>query len=380
MNSHFDSGNIEVHNLGNASGLELAIHKDPFSPTDQTAHFQWFNFRITGAKNRQLVLSITNAGKSSYPGGWVGYQARASYDLQSWFTVPTSYDAESGVLRICHTPKYDAVQYAYFAPYSLERHTQFVHRMQMRPDASLMMIGETLDGHDIDVVRVGEPGPGKKKVWIVARQHPGESMAEWFCEGLLERATSVGEAVARALREKAVLYVIPNINPDGTWRGHLRTNAAGVNLNRAWAQPTLTDSPEVLHARDAMDAIGVDLLLDVHGDEALPYVFLAGAEGTASWDQTRAQRQEALLAALQRACPDVQTKYGYPVTPRGRANMGILTNQASERYGCLAMTLEMPFKDNANSPDPQYAWSPERSAGLGAASLSAILQVLPLLQ
>lgn len=29
----------------------------------------------------------------------------------------------------------------------------------------------------------GEDGADKRKVWIVARQHPGESMAEWFMEG-----------------------------------------------------------------------------------------------------------------------------------------------------------------------------------------------------
>lgn len=29
----------------------------------------------------------------------------------------------------------------------------------------------------------GDAGKGKKRVWIIARQHPGESMAEWFVEG-----------------------------------------------------------------------------------------------------------------------------------------------------------------------------------------------------
>jgi len=29
------------------------------------------------------------------------------------------------------------------------------------------------------------------------------------------------------------------------------------------------------------------------------------------------------------------------------------------------MTLEMPFKDNADQPDPVHGWSPERSARLG---------------
>lgn len=35
------------------------------------------------------------------------------------------------------------------------------------------------------------------------------------------------------------------MNPDGSWRGHLRTNAAGANLNREWAKPSLETSPEV---------------------------------------------------------------------------------------------------------------------------------------
>jgi murein tripeptide amidase MpaA len=46
-------------------------------------------------------------------------------------------------------------------------------------------------------------------------------------------------------------------------------NASGANLNREWETPSLERSPEVYHVRNAMDATGpVDLMLDVHGDEA----------------------------------------------------------------------------------------------------------------
>ena len=38
---------------------------------------------------------------------------------------------------------------------------------------------------------------------------------------------------------------MPNVNPDGSIRGHLRTNATGANLNREWQDPTLERSPEV---------------------------------------------------------------------------------------------------------------------------------------
>lgn len=49
---------------------------------------------------------------------------------------------------------------------------------------------------------------------------------------------------------------VPNMNPDGTWRGHLRTNASGANLNREWDHPTKDKSPEVYYTRQAMDEIG----------------------------------------------------------------------------------------------------------------------------
>lgn len=63
--------------------------------------------------------------------------------------------------------------------------------------------------------QIGEHGEGKRVIWVIARQHPGESMAEWFAEGLLERLTDPHDATSRALLDKAVFYVVPNMNPGG---------------------------------------------------------------------------------------------------------------------------------------------------------------------
>jgi len=55
----------------------------------------------------------------------------------------------------------------------------------------------------------------------------------------------------KQVRSLCTVYVIPNMNPDGSVKGHLRTNAAGANLNREWnttgayEAPTLKRSPEV---------------------------------------------------------------------------------------------------------------------------------------
>ena len=109
-------------------------------------------------------------------------------------------------------------------------------------------------------------------------------MAEWWMEGALEKLTDEDDPVARVLRRECTFRVVPNMNPDGSRRGHLRTNAAGINLNREWHEPSAEKSPEVLCVRNAMDETGVDFAMDIHGDEAIPANFLAGFEGIPSLD------------------------------------------------------------------------------------------------
>lgn len=46
--------------------------------------------------------------------------------------------------------------------------------LQSKKGVKLLMIGETLDGHDLDLLQFGESAEGKKKIWIIHRQHPGE--------------------------------------------------------------------------------------------------------------------------------------------------------------------------------------------------------------
>jgi len=54
----------------------------------------------------------------------------------------------------------------------------------------------------------GEPGKDKKAVWIIARQHPGESMAEWFMEGFLDELTDPHNAFSNRALKEAVFYVV----------------------------------------------------------------------------------------------------------------------------------------------------------------------------
>jgi murein tripeptide amidase MpaA len=235
-------------------------------------------------------------------------------------------------------------------------------------------LGQTLDGRELDYFRL--PG-GKLQVWLYARQHPGETMAERWMEGALERLLDEADPVVRRLRQKATFHIVPNMNPDGSFRGHLRTNAAGVNLNREWHAPSAERSPEVLYVRDEMDRTGVDFAMDVHGDEAIAANFLAGFEGIPSHKAEQQALFDAFGAALVGISPDFQTDKGYEIPAPGKANLSMSTAQLAERFGAVSMTLEMPFKDNADLPDPVYGWSTERSRLLGRACLDALHAILP---
>ena len=367
ISSAFDAGNIRVlRQDGDSADLEIV--KDHLSD-----FYQWFHFRLAGAKGREVTLRITNCAGSAYPHGWPDYRACLSVDREEWVRIDgTSY--EDGVLTMRFTPTEDLAWVAYFAPYSMERHHDLITSVAALPGVSYSSLGKSLDGQDIDCLTLGE---GKLNVWLYARQHPGETMAEWWMEGALEKLTDTDDPVTRVLREQCTFRIVPNMNPDGSRRGHLRTNAAGINLNREWHAPSAEKSPEVLCVRNAMDETGVDFAMDVHGDEAIPANFLAGFEGIPSITERQSRLFKAFSDTLERLSPDFQTRQGYEVPKPGEANMSMSTTQLAERYGCVSMTLEMPFKDNFDLPDPVYGWSPERSRHLARACLDSLHAILP---
>ncbi|GAB5482716.1 MAG: M14-type cytosolic carboxypeptidase [Parasphingorhabdus sp.] len=363
----FDSGNIAVHDISGTKA-ELSIRKDKDSD-----FFQWFHFRVTCEIGDTLELNINGLKDSAYPQGWPGYNACVSEDREYWGRADSSYDEDKGTLSISYTATSNIIWFAYFAPYSMDRHHDLVSEVASVEGVTCRTLGYSLEGQPIDCLTMGE---GEKQVWLYARQHPGESMAEWWMEGVLEMLTDPADPHARALLQKCQFHVVPNMNPDGSFRGHLRTNYAGTNLNREWHEPTAEKSPEVLCVRNAMDESGVDFAIDAHGDEAIPAVFIAGFEGIPSWTDEMGRKYNAYRDRLAARTPDFQTELGYPTAAKGKANLSMSTNQVAERFGAIAMTLEMPFKDNRDLPDEEQGWSPERCKLLARECLATLAELM----
>ena len=375
ISSCFDSGSIEVVSVGGDGRIELRLRPDEVSDPGVEIR-QWFHFRLQGARGQAVTMRILNAGQATFAEGWRDYRACASYDHVNWFRVDTRY--EEGVLSIDHKPERDSVYYAYFEPYSWERHLQLLGRAEASPLARLRDLGASVEGRDLNVIDIRAPAASgaapKRPCWIIARQHPGETMAEWLVEGLVERLLDPLDPVSAALLAQAEFHIVPNMNPDGSVHGNLRVNAAGANLNREWVEPSPERSPEVLHVRKAIEASGCEFFMDVHGDETIPYVFVAGSEMLPNITEAQKAEQQRYLDALLHAAPDFQLEHGYAASRYSEDALKLASKWVGHRFGCVSLTLEMPFKDNFGRPDVYVGWNGERSKRLGREVLAAMLE------
>ena len=207
--------------------MRVNITNDPYTEVDGRAHKMWFHFKVSnlrGLQGKPLTVVLPNAGDCSYPGGWGGealkgtpegaapYRACFSVDRQNWLRLnDTSY--EDGELRMTLDAKAepalegaDFVYLAYFAPYSQEQHMDLMATVvASSAKATVRTIGHTLDGADMELVTVRGSAKDEdaKKVWFIARQHPGESQASWWIDGFLRRLLDPSDPIANALLAKA---------------------------------------------------------------------------------------------------------------------------------------------------------------------------------
>ncbi len=368
VNTEFDAGSIEIIDI---SKLQFKIRKDTNS------HFaQWFYFQLNNVENKELAITISDLKNSAYPEGWKNYNVCASYDNEYWFRVKSVFDKDNLNFKIIPTEK--SIYFAYFEPYSYERHLELINYANQSDMANHTVLGSTVEGRNIDLITIGDI-KAKYKVWIIARQHPGETMAEWFMEGLIDKLLDEQDATSKALINNCVFYLVPNMNPDGAFNGNLRTNSLGINLNREWLNPVEKKSPEVLYVRQKMMETGVDVFFDIHGDEAIPYVFTAGCEENPSFSEKQNKLSKLFIEYFTLINPDYQTKYGYEKGHFNAETATMATNWVGNQFDCLAFTLEMPFKDNDNLPDHITGWNGYRSYLMGQSILIGINCIIKIL-
>lgn len=379
VSGNIPGGRVEVVNASDPGDIRLRLSQD--AGAEFRGHF---HFRAAGLRGVACRFSLLNAGETlatRLPGrdavedAFTNTGPVASYDRVRWFRLPASFDGQ--VYSFSHTPEYDVCYYARWAPYGMDRLLDLLARVQIDSRVRVSVIGRSVEGRDIDMLTIGTPGEGKSKLWVIAGQHPSETQSSFFLEGFLARLLDAHDPTARRILERSVLYIVPNMNPDGTVHGWARANALGVNLNREWVSPSLERSPEVLCVRDRMEEIGVDFCIDCHADAELRCNFLGGPLEIPSRSARLAglfERFEMLWAA---ASPEYERGHPYPGGAPAEADLSMAWNWIAERFNCLSVLLEQPFKDTSYWQDEAQGWSPERAERFGASFVEALHGIIP---
>ena len=352
-----DSGNVAVSFI-DSSRIVLDIESDNAAPFKQ-----WFYFELCAKELTTVSLELIVEDTSF--GGWHDAQPVIQTPGGTWQRHYAAF--VNGRLKLKLTLLRGVTRIAYFEPYPYSSHKLFLASITTSESISVSTIGESLQGLPIDMIGIKLGKPPFKTIWVTARQHPGEVMGSWWIEGFIEKIerwkeTPVGLKV----------FVVPMLNPDGVVHGNIRTNAAGVDLNRAWQSSPVHHAPEVTAVLSEMYKYPPDLYLDVHGVEDMRHCFLQPPEGTYG-ESTQATSKfahfEAIVASHNR---DLQRTTKFPYSGDG----SIASNFITEEFQCLGLTVEMPFQDTSHNPQPGVGWTSERSGNLGADTFSSCVAFL----
>lgn len=192
----YDGGNIKFmgtrpNENDPKSTVDVILHVKPdnYTELEKIGHMQYFSFRSTisgmkpGSKPLKMNYVIENAEACSYPEAWAGSTVCFSSNLEdvdSWQRNQTTMYTDGKLCWEHVHGRSGSVFFSYFPPFSYSRHLGLVSRCAQNPTCTMMSLGQSLDGREIECLVMGT---GKRVAWIIHRQHPGRYLHTLFCLG-----------------------------------------------------------------------------------------------------------------------------------------------------------------------------------------------------
>ena len=122
--------------------------------------------------------------------------------------------------------------------------------------------------------------PNKDIIFVSARVHPGEVPAQWTLKGMLSMLLDKTDLIAREIRRRYVIKVVPMLNPDGVYRGHFRMDQFGQNLNRYYLDPDPVLQGPIFAAKKLIDHYAetnkLAMYIDLHAHASKRGCFIYG--------------------------------------------------------------------------------------------------------
>jgi hypothetical protein len=330
INTDFESGNFlseivtETHIIGR-------IRKDA-----NNKDCQWFMFAVDNTKRNNFEVILMDINETSFPSAWDTFQASIMYEGAQWDVADTRKENNSIIIKVKGSKK--RVFISYFQPFTMANHLILTQKLSQHKALTKIHECQTSDGHKLEVFSFGTDVQ-KKNLWIIARQHPGETIVGPFMTGLVDFFESRQNTIEETLINYNI-HIVHNMNPDGVVAGMHRTNTKGSDLNKDWLNPHSEFSSELIFIRNLMDTFSPSFFLDVHGDERtfFPYINVDG--------NTLTPEDRTFLEAVKNQFEGLEIR-DFIVTDR---DLSIGRHYVNHKYGCLCLILEMVCQAQFNTP------------------------------
>lgn len=252
----------------------------------QEGLFASHGFALSATTSRDLsnvTVTIRNAWQSPFARGWVGYRSYFQDQSGQWHRIDNgTYDGKQYSFRVGLCA--GSTMLAWFPQYHSDRLSLFVEDHKLSNWSV-----EVEEG--ITQLRIGTAE--KPTVLIVARQHPGESMASFCIEGLLSKVSDLDGG------PEAQYVIFPMLNMDGLRGGRHRLDCSNVDLNRAWDRDDILAIARVRRAIEGLKHLA--LVIDVHGDEVSKINYYMQVGQSSSWPKDNYDSPSPDVVALAHA-------------------------------------------------------------------------------
>lgn len=205
----------------------------------------WYAFKVWSKTPRNIIIKLTYQQGATHR-----YTPKLSKNGRNWVLVEGIRD----------NPKRDSIGGEFQFRLKVNRDTVWVAAQELNTSADVqhwiaqlskkvsapvVTIGQTHLGKSLSLIKIGNL-QSKNRVLIIGRQHPPEVTGQIAEQAFIERVTA-NDSLAKAFRQRFLIYLVPLMNPDGVDEGFWRHNAGGVDLNRDWRA---FNQPETKAVRD----------------------------------------------------------------------------------------------------------------------------------
>ena len=242
INVAFPGGNAKVtHNQKGVVRVEPDLRGD-------NPWFYWcFEATSTRAGRVNFVFPDKVAG---FRNGAIGFQGPAiSTDRgKAWKWMGTER-VDGSSFSYDFAKANERVRFAVTIPYLQTEVDAFLKRHVSNPHLSKSILTKSRHGRNVELLRIGKPGPQVKAILITGRHHAAETMASYVLEGFMDEAISARPA-GKAFRKKYVLYAVPFVDKDGVEEGDQGKNRKPHDHNRDYGDKSIYPEIQAIKALD----------------------------------------------------------------------------------------------------------------------------------